>query len=102
MATLLGEDGRRLSAGERQMIGLIRVLLTQPEVLIIDEGLNALDPQSYRMAVQALSARASRRATLLISHHQSVLDLADEQFRLEGGVIRAWTDCEPEPEAEAA
>jgi ATP-binding cassette subfamily B protein len=102
LATQLGEDGRRLSAGERQMIGLIRVLLSRPSVLIIDEGLNALDPQTFRMAVKALSARASGGATLLISHHPSVLALADERFRLEGGIIKPSADCEPESEAEAA
>jgi len=102
LATQLGEDGRRLSAGERQMIGLIRVLLGRPSVLIIDEGLNALDPQSFRIAAKALSAHASRRATLLISHHPSVLALADERFRLEGGIVKPITQCEPESEAEAA
>jgi len=102
LATQLGEDGRRLSAGERQMIGLIRVLLGRPSVLIIDEGLNALDPQSFRMAAKALSAHASRGATLLISHHPSVLALADERFRLEGGIVKPITQCEPESEAEAA
>ena len=98
LETVLGEDGRRLSAGERQMIGLIRVLLGRPSVLIVDEGLNALDPQTYRTAAQALSAHAERGAILLISHHPSVLALADERFRLEGGALAPVS----EPEAQAA
>ena len=99
---MLGEDGRRLSAGERQMIGLIRVLLCRPSVLIIDEGLNALDPQLYRTAVRALTRHAFRGAVLLISHHPSVLALADEQLRLEGGVITSVMGHEPGPDAKAA
>ena len=99
LATLLGEDGRRVSAGERQMIGLIRVLLSRPSILIIDEGLNALDPQTFRTAAQVLSEHASRGAILLISHHPSVLALADERFRLDGGVITPVPAGEPEAEA---
>ena len=102
LATMLGEDGRRLSAGERQMIGLIRVLVYRPSVVIVDEGLNALDPQLYRTAIRALTAHASRGAVLLISHHPSVLTLADEKFRLEGGVITEVVGHEPGPEAKAA
>ena len=102
LATMLGEDGRRLSAGERQMIGLIRVLLCRPSVLIIDEGLNALDPQLYRTAIRALARHAFRGAVLLISHHPSVLALADEQLRLEGGVITSVMGHEPGPDAKAA
>ncbi len=96
LATLLGEDGRRLSAGERQMIGLIRVLLAEPSVLIIDEGLNALDPQTYRTAMEALASHAATGAILLISHHPSVLALADERFRLEGGLIKPLAQCDAE------
>ena len=102
LATLLGEDGRRLSAGERQMIGLIRVLVYRPSVVIVDEGLNALDPQLYRAAVRALTAHNSRGAVLLISHRPSVLALADERFLLEGGVITEVMGHEPGPKAKAA
>ena len=80
------------------MIGLIRVLIGRPAVLIVDEGLNALDPQTYQTAVKALSDHVSRGAVLLVSHHPAVLALADERFRLERGVI---TPVSGEPEAQA-
>ena len=102
LTTRLGDDGRHLSAGERQMIGLIRALLGEPSVLIIDEGLNTLDPSTYQAAARALSTYASRNAILLISHHPSVLALADERLRLETGVIKPVTGHESEPGAEAA
>ena len=101
LATLLGEDGRRLSAGERQMTGLIRALITGPSVLIIDEGLNALDPRMHGIAMRALAKHAETGATLLISHHPSVLAVADERLLLKGGVIIPATDDEAEAEAGA-
>jgi ABC-type bacteriocin/lantibiotic exporter with double-glycine peptidase domain len=99
LATLLGEDGRRLSAGERQMTGLIRALISGPSVLIIDEALNALDPRMYQTATRALAHHAERGATLLISHHPSVLALADERLLLNAGVITSATEVDADVEA---
>ena len=85
--TELGEDGRRLSAGERQMIGLIRALLGRPSVLIVDEGFNALDPQAFAFAVRLVKAHARNGAVLLVSHVEQLISLADERFVLEGGTV---------------
>ena len=87
LATEVGEDGRRLSAGERQMIGLIRALLGKPAVLIVDEGFNALDPEAFAQAVRLVSAHARNGAVLLVSHVQQLISLADERFILEGGAV---------------
>ena len=87
LGTELGEDGRRLSAGERQMIGLIRALLGKPSVLIVDEGFNALDPQAFAFAVRLVKAHARNGAVLLVSHVEQLISLADERFVLEGGAV---------------
>ena len=85
--TEVGEDGRRLSAGERQMIGLVRALLGGPSVLIVDEGFNALDPQSFALAVRLVKAHARNGAVLLVSHVPQLISLADERFILERGAV---------------
>ncbi len=87
LATEVGEDGRRLSAGERQMIGLIRALLGKPSVLIVDEGFNAMDPEAFAQAVHLVRAHARNGAVLLVSHVQQLISLADERFILEGGAV---------------
>ena len=87
LGTEVGEDGRRLSAGERQMIGLIRALLGKPSVLIVDEGFNALDPQAFAFALRLVKAHARNGAVLLISHDQQLISLADERFTLEDGTV---------------
>ena len=89
LGTVLGEDGRRVSAGERQIIGLIRTLVATPSVIIVDEGLNALDPPMFELARNLLQAHARRGAVLLISHDPAVLRLADQVFVLDRGVITA-------------
>lgn len=87
LETEVGEDARRLSAGERQMIGLIRALLGRPSVLIVDEGFNALDPQAFALAVHLVTAHARDGAVLLVSHVPQLISLADECFILECGAV---------------
>lgn len=87
LATAVGEDGRRLSAGERQMIGLIRALLGTPAVLIVEEGFNALDPEAFAQAVRLVRTHAHAGAVLLVSHAQQMISIVDEHFILEGGAV---------------
>lgn len=80
--TPIGEDGRLLSAGERQVLGLARALLGDPAVLLIDEGLNAVDAETLEHIVYVLHAYAQRHAVLLISHSRELLQRADVRFDL--------------------
>ncbi|HET6763647.1 MAG TPA: ABC transporter ATP-binding protein, partial [Longimicrobiaceae bacterium] len=87
LATPLGEDGRQLSSGERQVVGMIRALLEEPDVLVMDEGINAIDVQLAGAILQALSAYARDHAVLLISHNLRTLMRADVLYLLEAGTM---------------
>lgn len=87
LMTPVGEDGRQLSSGERQVVGLIRALLKEPAVLIMDEGINAIDVQISGMILRTLTRYAREHAVLLISHNLRTLLGADRVYLLEGGTI---------------
>lgn len=87
LATLVGEDGRQLSSGERQVVGLIRALLDSPDVLVMDEGINAIDVQIAGMILRTLADYAREHAVLLISHNLRTLLGADHLYLLEGGTV---------------
>ncbi|MFZ6689057.1 phosphonate ABC transporter ATP-binding protein [Undibacterium sp. SXout11W] len=70
----------RLSGGERQRCGLARLLLSDAELLLVDEPLSALDPQLAAQTLETLQQEASaRNATLICSLHQ--VDLARNTFK---------------------
>jgi ATP-binding cassette subfamily B protein len=85
--TGIGEEGRQLSSGEMQMIGLTRALLNMPEVLIMDEGMNAIDAEIEALIFAILQAYAQQHAVFLISHKLGMLAKTDEIYLLENGMI---------------
>lgn len=89
--TMLGEDARQLSSGERQIVGLLRALLAEPALLIVDEGVNAIDQEMVDIAHHSLRAYAGEHAVLLISHNRWTVEIADYVYHLRDG--RALGPC---------
>jgi thiol reductant ABC exporter CydC subunit len=80
--TLVGEDGSRVSGGERQRLTVARALLSDAAVLVLDEPTAHLDPETARAVVGETFAAAGERSILLITHREEGLELADEVVML--------------------
>jgi ATP-binding cassette subfamily B protein len=77
--------GVRLSSGERQLVGLARVALADPEVIVLDEATSNLDPRTEAVVEQALAAVAEGRTMITIAHRLSTAERADRVAVLDGG-----------------
>lgn len=86
--TRLGEAGARLSAGQRQRLGLARVLHADPALLVLDEVTAALDAQTEAGVLDAIRALKGRKTIVLIGHRSSVLAVCDRVVVLADGVLR--------------
>jgi len=85
--TVVGERGYRLSGGEKQRIAIARVLLKDPQVLILDEATSSLDTQSERLVQAALDSASANRTTIAIAHRLSTVVNADRIMVVSGGRI---------------
>jgi ATP-binding cassette subfamily B protein len=92
LATPLGEDARQLSTGERQVVGLLRALLGEPEVLIVDEGVNGVDGVLAPLVRDTLIEYAHEHAVLVISHEPRVLGLAHTVYSLRNARVELERD----------
>lgn len=87
LLTILGEDSRKLSGGEMQMLGLIRALYDCPEVLIIDEGFSAMDIEIENILFNTLKEYAEDHIILNITHNLRIILQTDYIYLLDDGKI---------------
>jgi ABC-type multidrug transport system fused ATPase/permease subunit len=85
--TLVGERGVRLSGGQCQRIALARMFLKNPQILILDEAVSAIDSESERYIQRALVPLVSSRTTIVIAHRLSSLMLADYVIVIDQGKV---------------
>ena len=86
--TVLGEEGHRLSGGEKQMLALTRALLIRPDILIIDEGFNAIDYDLFNFFFKTLKIFSRQSAILINTHNKETIKHADYIYILENGYTR--------------
>ncbi len=93
--TVVGEQGLTLSGGQRQRVALARALLSDPEILLLDDATSSVDARIEEEIHATLRRIASTRTTLLIAHRRSTLSLADRIVVVDKGqVVDAGTNEE--------
>ena len=90
----LGELGEKLSGGERQRIAIARIILRNPEYLILDEVTSALDAENKAAVMGALRKLMAGRTCVLISHDMDMVRSADHIVVLDEGSVQAEGNCD--------
>jgi ATP-binding cassette, subfamily B, bacterial len=85
LRTRVGERGEQLSAGERQLVALIRAGLADPDVLVLDEATSSVDALTEVRISRALTRLAAGRTTIAIAHRLSTAARADRVLVLDDG-----------------
>jgi ABC-type multidrug transport system fused ATPase/permease subunit len=88
-STIVGENGARISGGQRQRLAIARALYADPEVLVFDEATSALDSEAESIVLEAVRELASAKTLVLITHRLDAVGDADAVFRVAGGEVVA-------------
>ena len=83
--TRIGENGVRLSGGERRRLAIARAILRDAPILVLDEATADLDATTERALVASLRPFIAGRTTLVITHRPALAELAERTVRLEKG-----------------
>jgi ATP-binding cassette subfamily B protein len=83
----VGERGSRLSMGQRQLVALVRVLIQDPRIFILDEATASIDPFTESQIQQALDIIMAKTTAIIIAHRLSTVRAADRIIVLDKGRI---------------
>ncbi len=87
LQTLVGETGKALSMGQRQLVALARVLLQDPAIIIMDEATASVDPLTEAQIQEGLDVLLQHRTAIVIAHRLSTIKHADRIIVLSSGRI---------------
>jgi ABC-type multidrug transport system fused ATPase/permease subunit len=87
LQTLVGEAGKALSMGQRQLVALARVLLQNPAIIIMDEATASVDPLTEAQIQEGLDVLLKGRTAIVIAHRLSTIKHADRIIVLSAGRI---------------
>ena len=90
--TIVGERGTKLSGGERQRIAIARALLTDPDIIILDDSVSAVDSETEEKIGKAIENVLQKRTTIIITHRLNAIRTADKILVLKDGGIIAQGD----------
>jgi ATP-binding cassette subfamily B protein len=87
LQTEIGEDGRGLSMGQRQLVALARVLIQDPSIIILDEATASVDPLTEAQIQEGLDTVMAGRSSIIIAHRLSTIREVDRIIVLDHGKI---------------
>lgn len=85
--TLVGENGISLSGGQKQRLGIARAILANPDILILDDSLSAVDANTEKTIIENIKNYRQGKTNIIVSHRISAVRHADKILVLENGEV---------------
>ena len=88
--TLVGENGLSLSGGQKQRLGIARALLSDPDILILDDSLSAIDSNTEKTIIENIKKTREGKTNIIVAHRISAVRHANKIVVLDNGKILSF------------
>ena len=83
LSDIVGESGINLSGGQAQRVALIRAIIQDKNIIVIDEGTSALDQYSSKKVIQMLNRIKEEKIIIVVSHRKDILEVCNKVYSLD-------------------
>ena len=84
---MIGENGLRLSGGEKQRLSIARAMIKKSPIILLDEATSSLDAETESKIQEALNFLTENRTTLVIAHRLSTILKSDKIYVINNGLV---------------
>ena len=89
--TIVGEKGLKLSVGQKQRLNIIRGILLDKDIYILDEPTSNLDKETEKMIINLIKKYLKEKTVIIVTHREEIKDICDRHYKVKNNIMQEYS-----------